>query len=331
MQKCKYEVIVDYFKTNISSGEFKKGDPALSLTKAAEFFETAKETVVKAYKILRQEGILESLQSKGFFVAVDKLPTLPKIFVLLNDLNPSIEIFYNSFLAAIDGKAVVDVFFHHNNPILFDDFVTSAKGNYYSYIIKPFALPELKTIIKSLPLENVLIIDRDDYLPEGASFLVQDFYKDLYEKLESLDSVIERYDHFYFYFPEYETHPQVAKESFLQYFKQRDKKASPSVKANIITTLSQFPIDKNCCFLAVSDRGLIEILTLLKHKNLTPGKDVGILCYNDTPIKPFVENGISVITADFKKMGEDAALFALSHTTIRKYAEVVLVKRHSLC
>jgi DNA-binding LacI/PurR family transcriptional regulator len=52
---------------------------------------------------------------------------------------------------------------------------------------------------------------------------------------------------------------------------------------------------------------LIAILDQIKEKGLTLGQDVGLISYNETPIKRLLFEGISTISTDFVKMGEMAA------------------------
>jgi DNA-binding LacI/PurR family transcriptional regulator len=48
-------------------------------------------------------------------------------------------------------------------------------------------------------------------------------------------------------------------------------------------------------------------LDQIKEKDLTLGQDVGLISYNETPIKRLLFEGISTISTDFVKMGEMAA------------------------
>jgi len=41
--------------------------------------------------------------------------------------------------------------------------------------------------------------------------------------------------------------------------------------------------------------------------NLKIGKDIGLISFNDTPLKRVVNKGITTISTDFRKMGEEIA------------------------
>lgn len=48
-----------------------------------------------------------------------------------------------------------------------------------------------------------------------------------------------------------------------------------------------------------------------RKKKLILGKDIGIISYNETPLKELL--GITVISTDFKVMGETAAYMVLKN------------------
>ena len=58
--------------------------------------------------------------------------------------------------------------------------------------------------------------------------------------------------------------------------------------------------------------------------------DFGILSYNDTPMKKFISEGITVISTDFKLMGQKAAEFALDNSKLDFMVPTELTIRESL-
>jgi DNA-binding LacI/PurR family transcriptional regulator len=51
----------------------------------------------------------------------------------------------------------------------------------------------------------------------------------------------------------------------------------------------------------------VKLLNKVIQKKLVIGKDVGIISYNETPLKKFILNGITTISTDFEMMGRLAA------------------------
>ena len=54
---------------------------------------------------------------------------------------------------------------------------------------------------------------------------------------------------------------------------------------------------------------------LSRERGYTIGEDIGIISYNDTPVKEVLEGGITVITTDFEQMGKKAAQLLLNKET----------------
>jgi DNA-binding LacI/PurR family transcriptional regulator len=67
-----------------------------------------------------------------------------------------------------------------------------------------------------------------------------------------------------------------------------------------------------------------------REKNLKLGEDVGILSYNDTPMKRVVYKGITVISTDFGELGRRAAHFVLERKPVHEIIPTTLIRRNSL-
>ncbi len=64
------------------------------------------------------------------------------------------------------------------------------------------------------------------------------------------------------------------------------------------------------------DRMLARFLDQCDQKKLTPGKEVGVISYNETPMKKYVKEGVTVISTDFELMGRKAAEFVTNSEPI---------------
>ncbi len=60
-------------------------------------------------------------------------------------------------------------------------------------------------------------------------------------------------------------------------------------------------------YINLRESDLVELIGKTRAQGLTPGKDAGIISYNETPLKPFILNGLTTISTDFQLMGELAA------------------------
>ena len=87
---------------------------------------------------------------------------------------------------------------------------------------------------------------------------------------------------------------------------------------------------KGTVFVIPSDRQLVEVIEYAKGQNFRLGIDYGIISYNDTPLKKVVENGITTISTDFKKMGKSLAEMVLTNQKFQLENECKLSVRKSL-
>jgi DNA-binding LacI/PurR family transcriptional regulator len=55
------------------------------------------------------------------------------------------------------------------------------------------------------------------------------------------------------------------------------------------------------------DNDLVSLIHTAKKNKWVLGKDVGVVSYNETPLKSVIAEGITTITSDFSKMGRDMA------------------------
>jgi DNA-binding LacI/PurR family transcriptional regulator len=55
------------------------------------------------------------------------------------------------------------------------------------------------------------------------------------------------------------------------------------------------------------DDDLVVLIERLLESRLRIGKDVGVISYNETPLKKIILNGITTISTDFQAMGEETA------------------------
>jgi DNA-binding LacI/PurR family transcriptional regulator len=83
-------------------------------------------------------------------------------------------------------------------------------------------------------------------------------------------------------------------------------------------------------YITVMEDDLIALLDQIKEKGLTLGKEVGLISYNETPIKRLLFEGISTISTDFVKMGELAADLVKTNARTKRANPFSFIHRASL-
>lgn len=314
----KYERIIEEMKEAVRQRKFALGDAVPSITAVANELGCSRETVVKAYAVLKKEGVLDSKPGKGFYIATETIINCPKVFLLLNNLTPYMEVLYNSFVAALNGRAMVDVFFHHNRIDVFEHLIRNNCKKYYSYIIKPFAHERVGEILECVDPQELLILDRREGIGANNSYICQDFSQDLYDSLLKGVERLRKYKKIVLSFSPSLLHPAVCVDAFRRFA------ADYGFEIEVHERIGE--LEKDTAYITLVDDDLVRILSKARDRGWQIGSDVGVISYNDTPLKEFVSGGISVISADFSRMGAAAAEFALSRgkTTHTELAQLTL-------
>lgn len=324
MVTLKYEKIINHIKNQISEGLLKVGDPLPSINNISSQFSAARETVVKAYKILKDEGLIESRRGKGYFLLKETLDYKPSIFLMLNSFNPYMEVLYNAFKKQLNNLYNIDIYFHHNNIEVFKSLIRENRERYQSFVIKPFVHDEVPKLLQELDDKYLLILDRPEYITPESPFICQDFRHGFYTGLVELLPRLHKYDQISFITSSTNPHPPESEKSFIEIARKQ------KLSYTSISDLKENDILKNSAYIVVSDDDLIQILKKAKSENWKVGEDIGILTYNDSPLYEFISGGITSISADFEEMGIQAAIYAKNRAKVQKIIPTTLNERVSL-
>ena len=176
----KYQQIINSVEKSIANQLLKKNDKLPSINKICLEFGISRDTVLYAFEELKKKGLVYSILGKGYYVKSIDWSFEERIFLLFDELNAFKENLYNSFIEAVNKKAKVDVFFHYFNIEVFRKLIEENNGSYTKYIIMPGNMNGTAPIIKTLPKNDVYILDQTNSdLKEYAS-VYQNFSKDMF-------------------------------------------------------------------------------------------------------------------------------------------------------
>jgi DNA-binding transcriptional regulator YhcF (GntR family) len=319
----KYRQIVHSIEIAIAENRLQKGDKLPSVNKVSLEFSISRDTVLLAYDELKKRGIVFAILGKGYYVKSVEFSFEQRYFVLFDELNAFKEDLYTSFLETIDNRAQVDIYFHHFNLSMFRKLINESNGNYSKYIIMPTNLTGAAAIIKTLPKSDVYILDQTNAELSDYPSVHQNFVKDMYSLLVEGKSKIDLYDQLILIFPG-QKEPVGMVEGFEKFC------ATYQFKHQVISQFEEDFMQKGTVFVIPSDRQLVEVIEYAKAQHFRLGIDYGIISYNDTPLKKVVENGITTISTDFKKMGKSLAEMVLTNQKFQVENECKLSVRKSL-
>ena len=316
----RYLQIVNGVNNALATNSLSSGDSLPSVNRLCKDHNLSRDTVFKAYTILKENGVVESVPNKGYYVANDTR----KVLLVLDTFKAYKEVLYHAFINNLPKNVIVDVHFHHYSIDTFKTVLNNSKGKYYKYVIMSFDHKEVLETLSEFEDEKLLLIDWNVHAKSNNNFVFQDFGKSFVEALKDAVSVLKKYDRINFIYPSFTNHPVETVSHFKTFCKEQ------GFKYSVVTDAQNFDVKKKNAYISVSDRMLGLFLEQCKENGFEPGTDVGFLSYNDTPMKKFIYKGISVISTDFKAMGAKAAEFIRNNDPLQAYVPTKLILRESL-
>lgn len=319
----KYRQIVNSVETAIMDRRLRKGDKLPSLNKIALEHNMSRDTVMLAYEALKKRGILYAELGKGYFVKTENVSLKQKIFLLFDELNTFKEDLYNSFIETMGSDVQVDIFFHYFKPELFKRLIQDNNGNYSKYIIMPTTLKNAAEAISLLPKEDVYILDQtNDDLKDYPS-VHQNFVRDIYNALNEGYTKLGKYKKIVLVDPMAKQPPgmQTGMVKFCL-----DK----NIAYDIASDIEGYHLNSGDVYIIPNDRQLVAVIEKATAQKLKLGRDIGIISYNDTPLKKIIKKGITTISTDFKEMGKLLAEMILYHQHRQIENTSRLIERASL-
>ena len=316
----KYQQLVDGITNAIAENILQKGDLLPSVNVICKTYQLSRDTVFKAYSILKDQNVIDSVPNKGYYVAGETR----KVLLVLDTFKAYKEVLYHSVVNNLPDNVIIDVQFHHYNIDVFKTIINNGIGKYYKYVIMNFDHKEIPPALSAISKDKLLLIDWNIRADKANNYVFQDFGKAFYDALKEAVDLFKKYKKIDFVYPDFTNHPWETVEFFKKFC------ADFGFQYDLITDPKKFNIEKGIAYISVSDRVLGYFLEQCKAKDFEPGKDVGLLSYNDTPMKKFIYKGISVVSTDFNEMGTKAAAFITHDEETKCYVPTKLIIRESL-
>jgi len=319
--QTKLQQLVHSITEAISNGKLKVGEVLPSVNQLSSESGFSRDTVFKAYNILKKRNIIESAPQKGYYVSSESF----KVFMLLDDFSAFKEQLYQSFRQNLPDSYSVDLLFHHYNTGVFRQLIQSSLGRYSLYVVMNINHKNIDPILEKIDANKLLILGMGNPENSKLNYLLQDFGKSVQECLAEGLEQLRKYDELIFVYEEKSTAHPVETVSAVRSFCKKNQ-----IQFRNSKQLNQLEIKKGQVYFVIRDSDLVQVINTCRTKQLTLGIDVGVISYNDTPMKQIVGGGISVISTNFEKMGELAAGFVKNKQKIREILPTKFIQRESL-
>lgn len=319
--QTKLQKLVYSITEAISNGQLKVGDSLPSVNQFSRESGFSRDTVFKAYTILKQRNIVESAPQKGYYVANESF----KVFVLLDDFSAFKEQLYHSFRQNLPDSYSVDLLFHHYNPDVFHQLIENSLGRYSMYVVMNIDHKTIDPILEKIDANKLLVLDMGRPENGKLNYLLQDFNNSVNTCLEQGLSQLKKYTELVLVYADNNTpHPEEIISAVKIFCKKHQ------INFRKVDQVKERDIQKGQAWFVIRESDLVQVIKTCRSKQLDLGIDVGIISYNDTPMKQIVGGGITVISVDFNLMGKQAAEFIQHKQKIGEVLPTSLILRDSL-
>lgn len=323
----KYLQLVEHVNSLIENDKLQINDRLPSLNELTSQLKMSKETALKGLNYLSEKGIIEAEYRKGYYVKKKAQYRPYRVCLILDKMNVLRDRIYHSFLEVIKDQADVDVYFHHHNFKVFEKLIDENLNNYTHFVVITFFREDPAEILNHIPPHKRIILDFEEKnLTGDYTCIYQDYRSDIIDKLTELQPRLDKYDRLILVAPLEAFHAKAVIEGFETFAKKYSK------IYKVINALDEAQAKKGDAYITFSryDQDDVSIIKLSRKNNWQLGKDIGLLSYNDTAVKEVLENGITVITTDFNKMGEEAGRAIINKEIIKMRDPAKVILRNSL-
>ena len=312
----------------IAKGNLTKNQFLPSINELSTDLEIARDTVEKAYRHLKQIGIIGSIPGKGFYILDKPIKERLKIILIFNKLSVHKKIIFDEFVKAIGDDAAIDFYIYNNDFALFKKIIESKNDGYTHYIIIPHFIDnsnKVADIINANTNGRLILLDKElRGITKDYGAVTEQFKEDIILALTEALPHLSKYNTLKIIFPPYSYFPEAILDGFKSFC------VDFAFNYKIIPSVVEEKIEKGEVYINLMEDDLIDLLSKIKESNLKVGSEIGIISYNETPWKQFILNGITTISTDFIKMGRMAAEMVLTNSTDKLQVPFTLTLRDSL-
>ncbi|HBG58803.1 GntR family transcriptional regulator [Proteiniphilum sp. UBA1028] len=319
-KSTKVQQLAEFIQDAIAANELKVGEKIPSINHLSRQFSVSRDTVFKSLSDLRLRGVIDAIHGKNYYVASHT----KSILLLLDEYSPFKEVLHTILVSKLPKSYKIDLWFHQYNEHLFNNIIHESIGKYNKYLVMNYDNEKFSDALSKIDKKKLLLLDFGKFDKKGYSYVCQDFDNGLYDALSSIRDELRKFKKLFFVLNKKHKHPQSSKTAFSNFC--LDNKFEFGILDEI---LEKSVIQEGFFYLVIKQEDVVKIVKQGQSEGLKPGKNYGLLAYNENPFFEVIENGISSIGIDWHEMGKIAAQFVLDNQTIQTYLPTVIKKRDS--
>lgn len=324
----KYVQLAQSIVKAIGESKLAKNDVLPSINELSYEYDISRDTAEKAYKYLKKIGVLGSVPGKGYFVKSGDVKTKLRVFLMFNKLSTHKKIIYDAFVRTLGSEAMIDFYVYNNDFNLFKKLIKGSEKNYSHFVIITHFLErgeDAFKILNTLPKDRLILLDKLVHGVKGDySAVYENFEEDIYRALEKALPQLRKYTALKIIVPETTYYPEEITDGFKKFCQQY------AFESSVVHDVSLENVEKNTTYISLMEDDLVTLVEKISDSGLVMGEDVGVISYNETPIKRIIQKGITTFSTDFEQMGVQAARLVLKGEKKRVAIPFHLTLRASL-
>lgn len=322
----KYIQLADAVIEGIKNNILKVGDMLPSINELSIHLDISRDTVEKGYKLLKNQEIISSTPGKGYFIAKGDVKKLYKIAVFLNKLSVHKKIVYDAFAAEIGSDASIDLFVYNSDILYLRTLILNLTKQYDYYVVFPHfkeGRDQAPEVLGLIPEDKLMLLGK---LVEGVECpaVYEDYEKDIYCALEHALEPLSKYKTLKLVFPDNSDYPKAIIKGFYKFCQQY------AFEHTLVGDLKSEDIKKGECYINLAEDDLVVLIEKIISNEFEVGQDIGIISYNETPLKKFILEGITTMSTNFELMGRYAAQMIKDGSKKQKEVPFCMIHRPSL-
>jgi DNA-binding transcriptional regulator YhcF (GntR family) len=325
----KHRQIINSVLSATTIGSLKLNDKLPSVNELSIDYNISRDTVVRAYAFLKENDIIDSVPGKGYYIKSITNKYKAKVFLLFNSLSPQMKKIYDAFAEALQDKANIDVYIYQNDYEQFKKHILNINSKEYTHYVLATNFEDKSYIdfIKSeIPVEKLILLNgNSEQLGEEVTCVSQNLEVDFFQALEELESYWRKYKGIKLVLPKNNKIPKEIRQSFENFCHQYD------YNFGIVEDLNNEKLEQNIVYVDFDDdESLVNLIKKMSSTDFVLGKDIGLLSYDDNPLKELLAGGITVISRVFEKIGYQVADIILNKESKQLFEPLNVIIRKSL-
>jgi len=322
-----YLQVSEAVQNGVQCGSIPAGQPLPSINDLCAALDLSRNTIEKGYQQLVKSGLVISKQGKGFYVKPEAR-SKKRILLLFNKISVHKKLVFDAFVSKINQVASVDLFVYNDDSQELRQVLAERRTAYNNFVLIPpcqATQEDIQSIISIIPPQEIFILN---HKVDGRRFykgsVCEDFEKDIFLALVQLIEKLRKYNKISIIFPAQSPYPIGIINGLKKFCKVND------FAYEKIADIASTKLSMHTVYISLLEDDLMILLEKIPDSLLMVGKDIGLISYNDTPLKKHVLNGLTTISTDFQMMGKMMADLVMDDRSDQLTVPFYVTSRNSL-